>query len=713
MAQDPLIGQQLDEYKLEHLLGRGGMARVYQALDVRLNRQVAIKVIDAQYRTDENYRQRFEREAQAIAQLEHPNVVRLYRYGEVNELFYMAMQFVDGTDLQKKMTEAKKKGTLLPLSEVRDLLAQVCSALDYVHKKGVVHRDIKPSNVLINLQGQAILTDFGLALLNTEATQGNVFGSPHYLAPEQAISSAGAVPQSDIYGLGVVLYEMVTGQVPFDSDNPLSIAMMHASDTPPPPRQLQPSITPALESVILRAMAKEPSKRYQSGAELLTALDDALSGVSVQDKEDTLSRRPLPPVPAAVASESIASAPAPEALVTPPKKKSSFGRMLASFLILLVATVGGLYIAYPPFQAQANLALQQAGLIAAAPTNTPAATATAAVEPTATAELVATETIPATSEPEATNTIPATAEVVAQISPTPAVTPSPTPSPTATNPPTITPTPSPTNTPEPVIQVREADGMPMVLIPGGTFTMGAGEGDTFAEEDEKPAHTVTLGSFYIDQFEVSVAQYALFLNDLPGGYATGCAGAICLLTKSERAADSFLQIATGEYRPDLEENGNKPINMVRWLGAKTYCEWAGGRLPTEAEWEYSARGTDDRLYPWGNNTPDNTLAVFGGIGKYPEAVIAVESLPAGASPFGVYGLAGGVREWVADHYAADFYATSPAENPFFTTTGQEYVVRGGAWNSSPEELRTTARTGLSWTADDPTVGFRCAYDVQE
>ncbi len=152
--QDPLIGQQLDEYRLDELLGRGGMARVYTATDIHLGRKVAIKVIDAPYRADVEYGNRFRREARAIAQLEHPHVVRLYRYGEVDELFYIAMQYVEGSDLADLIHEAKQKGALLPLEQVRNVIAQVCQALDYVHSKGVIHRDIKPSNILINQEGQ-------------------------------------------------------------------------------------------------------------------------------------------------------------------------------------------------------------------------------------------------------------------------------------------------------------------------------------------------------------------------------------------------------------------------------------------------------------------------------------------------------------------------------------------------------------------------------
>jgi len=157
--QDPLIGQQLDEYELLSLLGRGGMARVYQGRDVRLKRDVAIKVIDAVYRADEAYRARFEREAQAIAQLEHPHIVRLYRYGEVSGLFYMAMQYIPGQDLRGYLDELRARDEWLPAVEAARLVRELCGALDYAHSKGIIHRDVKPSNILLGEDGRSYLTD--------------------------------------------------------------------------------------------------------------------------------------------------------------------------------------------------------------------------------------------------------------------------------------------------------------------------------------------------------------------------------------------------------------------------------------------------------------------------------------------------------------------------------------------------------------------------
>jgi serine/threonine protein kinase len=312
MSQQSLIGKQIDEYKLEALLGEGGMASVYRALDVRLNRYVAVKVIRANFRSMSDYTMRFEREARAVAQLEHPNIITIYRYGEVDSLLYMAMQYVDGADLASVIESYHADGELIEFDEIIRLAHQIGAALDYAHSKGVIHRDIKPQNILITKDGRAIVTDFGLALLTQLGTRGEIFGSPHYIAPEQAISSAGVVPQTDLYALGVMLYEMLTGVVPFDAEKPLDIAMKHMSDTPPAPRALRPELSQDVEDVLLKALEKQPAERYATGKELATALENALKAKKVPTHQPRaqhsilervaleVAANPLPPLPAPV-----------------------------------------------------------------------------------------------------------------------------------------------------------------------------------------------------------------------------------------------------------------------------------------------------------------------------------------------------------------------------------------------------------------------------
>jgi serine/threonine protein kinase len=304
-----LIGRQLDEYRIDQLLGQGGMARVYLALDVRLNRQVAIKVIDAPLDLDSAYTQRFEREAQAVARLEHPHIVRLYRYGEIDGLPYMVMQYIPGSNLRALLATYRKAGKAIEPREASRIVAEVCAALDFAHQRGVIHRDVKPSNILLDRQGRVFLADFGLARLADVRTLGEIFGSPYYMAPEQAISSAATVSQTDLYALGVILYEMFTGRVPFDAESATEVAMLHVSEEPRPPGEWGQRITPDLEAVILTALAKEPADRYASGAALADDLEQALQVTYARSPSQfrTMVSRsameadlpPLPPPPAA------------------------------------------------------------------------------------------------------------------------------------------------------------------------------------------------------------------------------------------------------------------------------------------------------------------------------------------------------------------------------------------------------------------------------
>jgi serine/threonine protein kinase len=277
VTADSLVGGRVDEYDVLSLLARGGMGRVYLAVDRRLERYVALKVVDAGQLGDRQALRRFQREAQAIAQLDHPHIVRLYRFGESNGFHYMAMQYVEGADLHALLASYHNEKKFMPLAEVSRIVQEVGQALDYAHERGVVHRDVKPANIVLNRDGRAVLADFGLVLLEESGTTaGDAFGTPHYMAPEQVVSSAAADGLSDLYSLGVILYEMVTGRVPFDHANPVEVALKHVHETPPRPDALRPEVGEPLAAVIVRALAKEPQERFATGRELAAALEAAL-----------------------------------------------------------------------------------------------------------------------------------------------------------------------------------------------------------------------------------------------------------------------------------------------------------------------------------------------------------------------------------------------------------------------------------------------------
>ncbi len=285
MVDDPLIGKELDEYHIDSLMGGGKMALIYKATDTRLGREAAIKVIMTGFQHDPEYRERFQREAKAIARLEHPHIVQLYRYGEALGVLYMAMKFIEGASMATVLASYKADGEYIEAEEASRIVREICQALDYAHEEGVIHRDIKPENIMLNKQGRAILTDFGLVLIQSDGTRGGVLGTPHYLAPEQAMSSANAVAQSDIYSMGIVIYQMFTNVRPYEGDKPIEVAMMHITQQPAPPSRHRAVIGPELEAVILKAIAKKTQDRYQSATELADALDAALAAHPLPSKQ--------------------------------------------------------------------------------------------------------------------------------------------------------------------------------------------------------------------------------------------------------------------------------------------------------------------------------------------------------------------------------------------------------------------------------------------
>jgi serine/threonine protein kinase len=323
MTTDSMLGRQFDEYRLERLLSKGAMARLYRAVDTRLNRFVTVKVIDVPFRRNAEYVQRFEQEVQAIAQLTHPNIVPVYRYNEVNGRLYVATQYIEGASLEKLIAEHRPDEFIAP-NEILKILAQLCDALEYVHQRGVVHRDLRPANLILDGAGRLFLTEFGLPFLMELGTLDEVVGPPRYIAPEQINSSRGAVPQSDYYAVGVMLYEMLTGQPPFDAKNPVDLAMMHISEPPRPLCQLRPDLSPAVEEIVLKLLAKEPHQRDLKGRALVTAFEGAFGasvnaqatdpGVSLASRVLLeLEKNPLPPAPTAPAAPRSAQAAQPVA----------------------------------------------------------------------------------------------------------------------------------------------------------------------------------------------------------------------------------------------------------------------------------------------------------------------------------------------------------------------------------------------------------------
>ena len=285
----------IGKYELCERLGQGGTAEVWKALDPHLQRYVAIKMLHANLRSDPHFIKRFEREARAVATLRHPNIVQIHDFqvssssGENNPTAYMAMEYVEGTTLTHYIHDTSSQGIFPSAAEIIHLFTAIGSAVDYAHQRGILHRDIKPANILLDKRnpspyqmGEPILSDFGIVKLLGTATGtliGSWMGTPSYISPEQAQGHPGT-ERSDIYSLGVILYEICTGVRPIQGDSILSIIWHHINSAPPPPALINPYISPALAEVILRSLAKDPSARFQSGSEMAQALALALTGSS-------------------------------------------------------------------------------------------------------------------------------------------------------------------------------------------------------------------------------------------------------------------------------------------------------------------------------------------------------------------------------------------------------------------------------------------------
>jgi serine/threonine-protein kinase len=278
-VSDTLIGTLFDgRYTVVRKLGAGGMANVYLAEDQELGRRVAIKILNERHANDEQFVERFRREAKNAAALSHPNIVSIYDRGEAEGTYYIAMEYIDGRSLKELVVS---RGPA-PLTVAVEYARQVLSALRFAHRHGIVHRDIKPHNVMVDAEGRIKVTDFGIARAGTSqmTEAGSIVGTAQYLSPEQA-RGTNVDQRSDVYSLGIVLYELLTGTVPFNGDTPVEIAMKHLSSVPEPPSAKRPEIPRDLDLIVMRALAKDPDDRYQSAEEMDADLERFLRGSAV------------------------------------------------------------------------------------------------------------------------------------------------------------------------------------------------------------------------------------------------------------------------------------------------------------------------------------------------------------------------------------------------------------------------------------------------
>ena len=368
-VSDTLIGTVFDgRYRIIRKLGAGGMAEVYLAEDQELGRRVAIKILNDRHAADDSFVERFRREAKNAAGLSHPNIVSIYDRGEAEGTYYIAMEFLDGRSLKELIVGRGQA----PIKIAIDYARQILAALGAAHRHGIVHRDIKPHNVLVGGEGRIKVTDFGIARSGaSQMTEvGSIIGTAQYLSPEQA-RGAPVDQTSDLYSVGVVLYEMLTGQVPFTGDTPLEIAMKHLSEVPKPPSELRPEVPHDLDSVVLRALAKEPGERYQSAEEMDADLARVAEGMPVDPQTEEAATAVLSGSGLmAAAPTSVITRPQPEGPVRPappgrtppagyygyegpPRRRRPIWPWVLSIL-LLVAAAGAAWFAYEKIQDQLN-----------------------------------------------------------------------------------------------------------------------------------------------------------------------------------------------------------------------------------------------------------------------------------------------------------------------------------------------------------------------
>ena len=311
-SQQGMTGKTIGQYELEQEIGRGGMATVYSARQLSMNRMVAIKVLPRHFLHDPGFLERFEREVDVISNLEHPHILPIYDYGETEGVPYIAMRYLGGGS----MADMIRRG-VPELKDIVQPMRQVGEALDYAHQRGVIHRDLKPGNIMLDESGNAYLSDFGIArVMGSDLTGSAIIGTPAYMSPEQA-HGAPIDARSDIYSLGIVLFELITGQEPYHAETPMGLLLMHINEPIPPLTKYRDDVPSALQLVVERATAKDPDQRFSSAGELAEALAAAVRGEAV-------TPRPMAPVsyPPPQSGAPMAFAPATNPPTAPPSPTS-------------------------------------------------------------------------------------------------------------------------------------------------------------------------------------------------------------------------------------------------------------------------------------------------------------------------------------------------------------------------------------------------------
>jgi formylglycine-generating enzyme required for sulfatase activity len=689
-AKDEVVGK----YKLIELLGKGGFAEVHRARDLKMGREVALKLIDVDPATDPAFVERFRQEARTAASLSHPRLVHIYDFDELDGRLYLAMELVTGSSLRQLLADHAP----LPLAALLPLLAQLAEALDYLHRQPLVHRDLKPANVLLKGEDpnwQVVLADFGLARSLEQTTHltrsGATLGTPAYLAPEQAAPEKWGeiTPLTDIYALGVMTYELLLGRLPFEGE---VHAMLHAHayEEPVIPLEQATEMDDDLAQFLQRALTKPPAGRFQSAGELVAALQTVL---------DTRARQ-------ATQQSQLAELLAQAESARNDSKWLELQRLCVaimqrdpthpSALQMMVEATSGIQQANREREArETRMGLYGKGQAAleneawteaidlfeqVAAGNPDFKDVQALLEQARREQQLATRYSEALGYTQAEQWVAACYGWLAVLDSAPdyrdaaarlqaAVgglleTRFPV-GPDGRAAPQEDKTPAVVAETEPPLLTEdelfwEQDGKVMVRVPAGEFLYG---------EDKAKQ---TLPEYWIDKTPVTNAEYARFVQD------TG------------HEAPKHWQ---GKNSPPADK-ADHPVVYVSWHDASAYAEWAGKRLPTEAEWEKAARGTDGRDYPWGNDPPTPELCNYGR--NEGDTTPAGKYSPRGDSPCGGVDMAGNVWEWCADN---------------FDNESNLRVLRGGSWYDDQDDARCAYRLRLDPGYGDGGGGFRLVSPI--
>lgn len=651
---DKLIGTVLDnKYRIEIMIGEGGMGRVYRATHIHMDHTVAVKILHSHLSSDQMALERFRREARSAAQLHHPNAVAVSDFGVTmnNNVAYLVMEFLDGLDLRQKIDNQRQ----LDCEETFSIVQQICAALDAAHSNGIIHRDLKPDNIWLSRSADGAervkVLDFGIAKIQSTTEmikltqQGVIVGTPHYMSPEQC-SGEDLDSRSDIYSLGVIIYEMLTGQVPFQASTPVAVAIKHATQRPNPPRRLRADIPIQIEEVVLRALEKKQEDRPSSALELAQEFEMAILAAGMTPRLVGTGRLYAPFIP------------------TPPVSK--FREVPAP-------------IAVAEHARAAAVATAPAPLVVEPLPGRAAAAVSGNLEPalqkrrwnTATGKLLFSERMFFPDHPvfgdlftfvgKHRKTLAVAGAIVIVLVGVVWVI-------------TMLSGRNKVLTADPLKGPLAPPGM--VLVKAGKFMMGSDDPRSYL--NSRPAHPMLVGDFFLDVNEVSNEEYFKFIG------------------RTGHPAPPHWK--NGRFRPGTEK---LPVINVSWFDARAYASWTQKRLPAEAEWEYAARGTDNKVYPWSDQWKSNyaTLKESGRGGP-----VEVGN-PNGRSWCGVNDMVGNVAEWVGNDQW----------NPYPGSTGTSdaglRIYRGGSYNNSKDELWTINRSFTSPGQKLSEVGFRCAKDL--